>query len=57
MADDQFVLKYVLAPIGGLLLLVMMLADKPFSDQLSMACHARQYDYFVLCDDGKPDHY
>ena len=30
MADDQFVLKYVLAPIGGLLLLVMMLADKPF---------------------------
>lgn len=30
MSDDQFVLKYVLAPIGGLLLLVMMLADKPF---------------------------
>ena len=30
MADDQFVLKYVLAPIGGLLFLVMMLADKPF---------------------------
>ena len=30
MSDDQFVLKYVLAPIGGLLLLVMLLADKPF---------------------------